>query len=727
MNNKLFYIALSVLLCLCVKLSAQVYQVNPSACTTSPRGGSWGQPVSLGQNTSPMVGAVNSGISFRTTSCKTECVYSRTGVSVYEPFTDVATESSTGGRIARRSSDGWDDIDDPGKPSDKYPVGTPAVLLLFAAAYLCYVAIRKRRFSHTRVCIVLALIICGQLSAATWSFSGGYMYFDNSQTQWEDNVFMLIIGKSSYSSVYEMMSDDEGRYYCALPTSGWGDAEYMAVISADKIWGKGNWGPSNLVNAKHYTATYTAGLTSNSGKGYLFTPQSATSGCTINLSYMGDVHPEVTFADVEKNNCQKLDTDNGTVTLIFSTSSKRFNISASDVKKVYAYGSITGWNNQDEAYRLNRYSEDGCFYRTFTLEQLARRGNSGQPEFLFHVYKADGSDYVVRSHASWQGGIDERLVFVNNGENMMVLMPGDDLDELAARKAAAQYIKPLSEFNLTDSAEVAHLTNFRRVPGTKHLYRSYHPYKPDRAQYDTEHERMVRLAQLGAQYGIQSDIALSGNETGKAGNSYTCGGQTYTITIPAYYQTIIANDNVLYVGTANGHTPDYNHAVFETNGERFAEWMQEVVRFINSHPAPFQIHCSLGADRTGAFSATLAALCGATWEQIAADYHETSNLKIQEYRHPNCVRYELYLLTGQQPEDCANLSQAVADHFINGGYLTQAEIDTCVKKLRGEDTPTDVCVDSDHDIIRPSKRWQDGHLVILRGNRVYDVCGSVEK
>ena len=230
---------------------------------------------------------------------------------------------------------------------------------------------------------------------------------------------------------------------------------------------------------------------------------------------------------------------------------------------------------------------------------------------------------------------------------MLLLLPGDDIAEIGRRGDTAKYIAPLSAFNLKDSADIAHLTNFRRVPATRHLYRSYHPFNPDRPQYDTEHERMEHLAALGAQYGIKSDIALSGNETGKVGNKYTCGGKQYTVTLPAYYQDIIKNNNVLYVGTANKQTPDYNTAVFRTNEEKFGQWMQEVVRFINSHPAPFQIHCSLGADRTGAFSATLAALCGASWSQIAYDYHMTSNLQIQEYRHANCVRYELYLLTGE--------------------------------------------------------------------------------
>lgn len=546
---------------------------------------------------------------------------------------------------------------------------------------------------HYLFCLMLA---CASTSmAATWSFAGGYIYFDNSQTQWDKNIY-LIIGKSTYSSVYPMTLDreDTTRFVASLPSSGWSDAEYMAVINSSN-WNKGNFGYDELKNASNYTAAYTAGLSATADQRYLLTPSGKDNGCKIALTWLGNDKP-INFDYTEKNNCQKLDTTAELVTLIFSTSSRRFNVNMDDIERIYVNGSISMWNSSDPKYILPVRSSDGCFFGTFRIRDLQRRGNSGQPEFVYRVVKKDGSDYTCRAYSEWESGIDERLIFENNGQNMLILFPGDDLTEIAKRKEVAKYIKPLSEFCLYDSTDIAHLTNFRRVPATKHLYRSYHPYKPDRAQYDTEHERMVRLAQLGAQYGIHSDIALSGNETGKAGNKYTCGGIEYTITIPTYYQPIINNNDVLYVGTANGHTPDYISAVFRTNDTLFGQWMQEVVRFIgdDAHPAPFQIHCSLGADRTGAFSATLAALCGASWEEIAADYHQTSNLQIQEYRHPNCVRYELYLLTGEWPENFTptnkaglTLGEAVAKHFIDEGYLTQEEIDRAVKKLT-ESLPT---------------------------------------
>lgn len=566
---------------------------------------------------------------------------------------------------------------------------------------------------------------------AAWSFSGGYIYFDNSQTQWNDGSIMLIIGKSTYSSVYSMTEDPTtaDRWMCPLPASGWGDAEYMAVISANKKWNSGNFGPSNLLNAKHYSATYTAGLTSSSGQGFLLTPQTTENGCTLKLTYLGTGYNGITFTDTEKNNCYKLDVEKQQITFIYSTSAKRFNTPSSDISKVYVYGSITAWNNADEAYLLTGYSGDGCYYRTMPFSAVERVGNSGQPEFLFHVYKKDGSDYTVRSHSSWEGGIDYRLVFINNGENMVVAMPGDDIDEIYQRCQYAKYVKPLAEWNLTDSMEQARISNFRRVPGTMHLYRSFHPYNPSREEYDTEVERLHYVRHFAELFGIRNDIALSGNQESNAGKTYTCGNQTYTITIPAYYQEIIANNNVLYVGTRNGHTPDFSHAIYYSDGERFAQWIQEVVEFIldDAHPGPFQIHCALGADRTGAFCETIGALCDASWEDLSYDYYRTSELCIQEYRHPNTIRYCIRHMCGVDPATDPNFNEAVKQHFIQGGWLRATQIDSLKQKLNMdyESTPIPSAIESAESSSAQtlSKCLVDGQLVIRKNGRKYNAVG----
>ena len=94
--------------------------------------------------------------------------------------------------------------------------------------------------------ILLYILICVVAAeAAEWSFGGGYMYFDRAAAHWDDNSIMLIIGREDYSSVYEMtpVTNPDSRlsptgewWYTALPSSGWGDATYMAVIGANKVW-----------------------------------------------------------------------------------------------------------------------------------------------------------------------------------------------------------------------------------------------------------------------------------------------------------------------------------------------------------------------------------------------------------------------------------------------------------------------------------------------------------
>lgn len=123
------------------------------------------------------------------------------------------------------------------------------------------------------------------IAATGWSFGGGYIYFDNKTTNWSDTYIYLVIGKDSYSSVYSMTALAKTKYYyCALPTSGWGDATYMAVIGTSSSWGSGSWGSSNLTNATHRTAAYTSGLDASSGQRYIFTPSSSSNGCSLSLS-----------------------------------------------------------------------------------------------------------------------------------------------------------------------------------------------------------------------------------------------------------------------------------------------------------------------------------------------------------------------------------------------------------------------------------------------------------
>lgn len=563
-----------------------------------------------------------------------------------------------------------------------------------------------------------------QSVAATWSFHGGYIYFDNTLTGWDDTHFMLIIGDNGWSAVHDMEPDTvPNRYRCMLPLRGWSNATYMAVIADCYTWDTGAWDKNNLQNAIHYTAAYTAGLTSNSGQGFLFSPQSGENGATLSLTYLGTGHKGRKFTTEEKNNCQRLEGDTA-ITIIFPTASSRFNQPFVDVKKIYMYGPVSMWQNKEE-YRLNRFSEDSCFYRTFRLSEVERPGNSGQPEFKFKVYKTDGSKYEERAHSGWERGIDYRLVMINRSETMMMLLPGDDIEELGARRNAAIEIRSLAEWGTIegDSVKEAQISNFRRVPGTKYLYRSYHPYSPD-SEFDTEATRFYYIAKNATRVGIQSDICLSGDMSYKAGQTYRCGNENKIVTIPAYYAPIMTAGNVLIVGSENGYTPDYNTCLYQTDKLRYGQWLSEIADFVcdEQHPLPMQIHCALGGDRTGAVSATIAALCGASWDEIVVDYEATSDLKIQQYRHRNLLRYCFRQMLDENPDEIEDLQSAMRQYLIGNGYLTAAQIDGMVARLTGEGATTMVEAVGWQEN-QTTKVLQNGHLYIYRAGARYDATG----
>jgi hypothetical protein len=119
---------------------------------------------------------------------------------------------------------------------------------------------------------------------------------------------------------------------------------------------------------------------------------------------------------------------------------------------------------------------------------------------------------------------------------MIVVFSTDDLEQIKANSERAGYIRPLSDFNLDDPVDQAAISNFRLVPGTTQLFRSYHPYKASRGDskgVDTEYWRLYYVKELATAAGIKSDICLSDNDENTL-TTYTTGGQTYQEEIPEY-------------------------------------------------------------------------------------------------------------------------------------------------------------------------------------------------
>lgn len=406
----------------------------------------------------------------------------------------------------------------------------------------------------------------------------------------------------------------------------------------------------------------------------------------------------VRFPQQAIRDCYMVDSVNRTVTIIFtpdsipmcSYDSIPLATFSDSIKYVSIYGPMTDYAYRRPAYYLDERGEDGSYYHTFTYEEVERPGNSGQPEFTFIIDMKDDSTYfyiwpdTVGEHA-----VDKRLMFYNGIPCVMLTMPGGlhylttDRNELYQRSLIAREIRPLSDYNLADSVDQHRISNFRSVPGTLGLYRSYHPFYPSMYQ-ETEEPRLYWVGELGAQKGIKSDICLTGNMESHAGKYYHYEEDSFLITIPPFYQAIIDSSRVCYVGGGGGLS--VAECYYRTESALVAQWFAEMVRFINdtSHPMPMLIHCAIGADRTGMFCALVEALCGQDWPTIVTDYMATGDMRVQTYRHPNRLRYGLIRMTGLDPAACtaAQLTAAIRHHLVETmGVLTHAEIDQMVQRL----------------------------------------------
>ena len=373
----------------------------------------------------------------------------------------------------------------------------------------------------------------------------------------------------------------------------------------------------------------------------------------------------------DKNRCY-MENEDSSITFLYPMGEGYYSEGTYDA--LYVRGSMNGWGD-DARFLMKKDAESNCYYCTVSRKEAYIPANSGQPEFKFY---RNGSWLDA---SGWVPAINR----FPGTTNMLLVLASDDTERIIANQKIATVVRPLSDFNLEDPVDQHKISNFRQVPATTCLFRSYHPYHAYRAQYDTEHARLYWVDSLATAAGIKNDICLSSNESGKM-NQYTCGGVNYTEAIPPYYQEIIAKNRVLYVGTQNGSTPDYNDVYFNPTGVKFGQWIAEVVDFIIDpvNPGPFEIHCALGTDRTGVFSATLAALCGATWEQIYTDYEYTNNMQIEEFRDRNILAYSLCQMCGvTDMSKVENVGLALSQYFINAGYLTQAHIDCLKQKLNG--------------------------------------------
>ena len=124
------------------------------------------------------------------------------------------------------------------------------------------------------------------------TFSGGYVYFDNTNTNWS-NVIELVAHQYDYkdyigATTMSKISGTNNLYYCSNPQgSNWGNIWGWRLMCNSSAWGNSDNSDNSVKNyATNYTATTDYGL--NSGSYYLCYGASSSKGCALTTSYLGN-------------------------------------------------------------------------------------------------------------------------------------------------------------------------------------------------------------------------------------------------------------------------------------------------------------------------------------------------------------------------------------------------------------------------------------------------------
>lgn len=326
---------------------------------------------------------------------------------------------------------------------------------------------------------------------------------------------------------------------------------------------------------------------------------------------------------------------------------------------VYISGSFNGWQaSADAAWKLEKKVEKKrkIFSLVKEFSKINVPGNSGFPEFNFILLAPEELVYLRNAEEGENGFCGNRVIVRSDEER----------DELLEIKRIACGKKSFSDFDLNCPSCRADLANLRFVPGTGCLLRGYHPYKKSFADSALENERIANVRKAFGLYGIKSVITLSGYELPSefAGED-----------MPDFMTDIEKNENRVCLSL------DYVLAYYHSDAAEFSNLLRKVSLFIINHPGPFYIHCRTGGDKTGVVCAVLAALSGASWEQIARDFEKTLFSALDEYRSRRLLQYSLQKIIGYSFTDSKNLARLMQSYFIKEKILSAEEIKKVLEKL----------------------------------------------
>lgn len=382
--------------------------------------------------------------------------------------------------------------------------------------------------------------------------------------------------------------------------------------------------------------------------------------------------PAYSATDEELARACVVNKEDKTVTFIFCQRMWKDSGSYCTVK-----GSFNGWL---PAQYILLPDNQGNYSLTLPLASVMVPGNSGRPEYQI---MADG----MTLHPSRSSvGVPDGYVFADGSEHFMIILDEEDLEKAKIDNQRVSTLKTLEDFDLTTREGQEEISNFRKVPGTKQLFRSFHPIKYSYKNYETEYTRHCVLEQLCIQEGIASDINLSGSASLRPENITLC-GQPFTESVPDFYKEIMTAGRVLNVGLAHGLNPPTSEDVYFqhwfNNGQinvamsrvRISQMLQEIVEFVNSDKsqAPYLIHCHVGQDRTGVMCALISGLCGCSWEEIAQDFEKTQRLGCREMRERRLLKFALEKFLDIDPYAAPSIAMRAGDADVDDDEQTDPQ------------------------------------------------------
>lgn len=394
------------------------------------------------------------------------------------------------------------------------------------------------------------------------------------------------------------------------------------------------------------------------------------------------------------------DTENKTITFLLNK--KLWNVE-SGLENVYVRGSFNSWANVDK-FKMTETEEN--YECTVQFEDLTALGNSGHPEFKFNTLGNDDG-YLNNFDKKF---IPEPYCFHTSDNNLIIIYTGEDIEDIKRCSQTASIWKALSDWDLDDPAEVRKFANFRKVPGTTNLYRSWHPYKCKthksnvfktaentkgyfiRATEPVRHQKVIGLYEAN---GIKTDICLSEDETSNLqtwdvgtdvakNDNVQDSGTDYTESIPAYYQAMLDAGNVLHMTFTNSENEEevmqYKYIYQADYNEKYLnDALQCIIDFIKEgHSAPYGIHCRLGNDRTGYYCAVISGLCGASWAEIAEDYQKSNYTYLGEYRDQRLLKQvfeKQFNITDITNYTGTELKAAMYSYYTKNSELQVSEAD----------------------------------------------------